>query len=110
MNYATKRLLDAANDSLTAWEGEEYSVREEHAEMIEELESAIHYFNAHGIELRYCVDGREFDTEDSPYIGDGKFGPFVVFNIEEQDNEPGHYDTREEAQKEADRLNREPTN
>lgn len=48
MNYATKRLLDAANASLTAWEGEEESVREEHAEIIEELESAIRYFDAHG--------------------------------------------------------------
>lgn len=48
MNYATRRLLDAANASLEAWEGEEDSVREEHREMIDELEAAIHYFDAHG--------------------------------------------------------------
>lgn len=48
MNYATEWLLAAANASLTAWEGEEQSVREEHRETIEELESALHYFNAHG--------------------------------------------------------------
>jgi hypothetical protein len=48
MNYATRRLLAAAEASLLAWENEEESVREEHAEVIEELESAIHYFNAHG--------------------------------------------------------------
>lgn len=48
MNYATERLLDAANASLTAWDGEEDSVRQEHRDVIEELESAIHYFNAHG--------------------------------------------------------------
>ena len=48
MNYATQRLLAAAEASLAAWQDEEESVREEHRKLIEELESAIHYFNAHG--------------------------------------------------------------
>lgn len=52
MNYATERLLAAANASLAAWEDEEQSVREEHRELIEELESAIHYFNAHGDKVK----------------------------------------------------------
>lgn len=53
MNYATERLLAAANASLVAWEGEEHSVREEHREQIEELESAIHYFDAHGAPAKH---------------------------------------------------------
>jgi hypothetical protein len=52
VNYATKRLLAAGKASLTAWEGEEHSVREEHAELIEELQSAIFYFDAHGATQR----------------------------------------------------------
>lgn len=48
MNYATERLHKAAQASLAAWQDEEQSVREEHAAMIDELESALHYFDAHG--------------------------------------------------------------
>lgn len=46
--YAIKRLLDAALASSLAWENEEPSVREEHAEIIEELDNALLYFDAHG--------------------------------------------------------------
>lgn len=67
MNYATQRLRAAAEASLAAWEDEEQSVREEHREVIEELESALHYFEAHGETqadaklnaLRDCVDQME---------------------------------------------------
>jgi predicted TIM-barrel enzyme len=48
MNYATERLLAAAEASLLAWENEEDSVREEHREVIEELDQAIIYFTVHG--------------------------------------------------------------
>jgi hypothetical protein len=42
------RIVDALGDNSVAWEGEEESVREEHAELIEELESLDHYLTAHG--------------------------------------------------------------
>ena len=48
MNYATEWLLAASRASLAAWQDEEQSVREEHKELIEELESALFYFDAHG--------------------------------------------------------------
>lgn len=40
------RLLDAVAASLTAWGGEEDSVKEEHAETIEELQAAYDAFLA----------------------------------------------------------------
>lgn len=55
---------------------------------------------------RFCVDGHEADDIDSPFIGDGQFPPFVVFDIEAQDNLPGTYPTRSDAQEVADRLNK----
>ena len=55
--------------------------------------------------IRYAVDGREFNTDDSPLAGDGKFGPFYVFDIDAQDYLPGTYTTREDGQKVADLLN-----
>lgn len=42
------RILSALDDNQVAWEGEEWSVREEHAELIEELESLDHCLTAHG--------------------------------------------------------------
>lgn len=48
MNYATERLQAAAEASLSAWEGLEPYMREPHRAMIEELESALLYFDAHG--------------------------------------------------------------
>jgi len=47
----------------------------------------------------YCVDGRMYRHPDADYGGDGKFPPFVIFDIEAQDNLPGHYRTREEAER-----------
>lgn len=47
---------------------------------------------------RYCVDGLEFDDPDAPYAGDGQFPPFVIFDIEKQENLPGEYDSRVEAE------------
>lgn len=54
---------------------------------------------------RYVVDGRETDDPDSPYAGDGECAPFVVFDIDAQENLPGEYATREEAQRVADERN-----
>jgi hypothetical protein len=38
-----------------------------------------------------CIDGLESDEEDAPYMGDGTYPPFVVFDIEAQENLPGRY-------------------
>jgi hypothetical protein len=46
----------------------------------------------------YCVDGHEFENADSEMLGDGNFPPFVVFNISKQENEPGEFATREDAE------------
>jgi hypothetical protein len=42
------RILDALAANRAAWDGEEHSVKAEHAELIEELESLDHYLAAHG--------------------------------------------------------------
>lgn len=55
--------------------------------------------------IRYAVDGKEFDDDDSPLAGDGQFGPFIIFDIDAQDYLPGTYATREDGQKVADLLN-----
>jgi hypothetical protein len=52
---------------------------------------------------RLCVDGCEFPPDadgenDSAYVGDGRYPPFVVFDIEQQQNLPGEYATREAAE------------
>ena len=47
---------------------------------------------------RYCVDGCEFGDPQSSYAGDGQFPPFVIFDIEAQQNLPGHYATRAQAE------------
>lgn len=44
-----------------------------------------------------CVDGLEFDDPNSSYLGDGNYAPFVIFDIDAQENLPGTYRTREEA-------------
>jgi hypothetical protein len=44
---------------------------------------------------RYCVDGND---EHGCYAGDGWLPPFVIFNIEAQENLPGYYQTREAAE------------
>lgn len=44
------RISTVLADNSTAWEGEENSVKEEHAELIEELESLGHYLAAHSEE------------------------------------------------------------
>lgn len=46
---------------------------------------------------RYTVDGHEFRDEDSAFTGDGKYPPFVVFDVDRQENLPGEYGTRSEA-------------
>lgn len=51
-----------------------------------------------------CVDGHESDDPDSPLAGDGEFAPFYVFDIDAQDNRPGSYPTRAEAQAACDAL------
>ncbi len=56
--------------------------------------------------ILYAVDGREYDDPDSPLTGDGKFGPFEIFDIKAQDWLPGQYSTREGAQIVADLLNK----
>lgn len=57
--------------------------------------------------IRYCVDGLEFNDPDAPYAGDGQFPPFVIFDIAEQENLPGHYQTRQEAEEALDKLKRD---
>jgi hypothetical protein len=44
---------------------------------------------------RYCVDGND---EHGCYAGDGWLPPFVIFNIEAQENLPAYYQTREAAE------------
>jgi hypothetical protein len=97
MNYATERLLAAANASLAAWEDEEESVREEHAEQIAELEAAIHYFVAHGSKepeqapgelieearslwidrARRTGDENDLEIDDNAKMSDGDGGTWV---------------------------------
>lgn len=55
---------------------------------------------------RYIVDGREFPNEESNYMADGRYPPFVVFDVDKQENLPGEYGTRDEAEQVA-RANNE---
>lgn len=50
MNYATERLHAAAEASLAAWEAGDLfrNHLEPRREMIDELQDALHYFDAHG--------------------------------------------------------------
>lgn len=54
---------------------------------------------------RHIVDGHETANEESPFMGDGKFPPFVIFDVDEQRNLFGAYQTREDAEKVAAVLN-----
>lgn len=45
---------------------------------------------------------------DGVFAGDGKYAPFVLFNATKQDNMPGIYDTREEAEAQLRLLRRQP--
>jgi hypothetical protein len=47
---------------------------------------------------RYFVDGLEYDHPDAMFAGDGQFAPFVIFDADAQDNLPGEYATRAEAE------------
>lgn len=47
---------------------------------------------------RYCVDGHEFSSRNSEMLGDGKYPPFRIFDMQEQRNLPGEYRTREDAE------------
>jgi hypothetical protein len=51
-----------------------------------------------------CVDGHEFDNPESNWAGDGEFPPFVVFDIDAQENLPPYYATRSQAQLAMERL------
>lgn len=44
-----------------------------------------------------AVDGREYDSPDSPYDGAGTFPPFRVFDADAQDWLAGEYPTRADA-------------
>jgi hypothetical protein len=51
-----------------------------------------------------CVDGSEFPPDedgfnDSNYMGDGQFPPFVVFDIDAQENVALNLPTRNAAEK-----------
>lgn len=52
-------------------------------------------------EDRYAVDGAVYpDDENGPlFEGDGQYPPFVIFDIQAQENLPDRYPTREEAEK-----------
>jgi hypothetical protein len=41
-------ILNALDDNLVAWQGEENSVKDEHAELIDRLENLDFYLTAHG--------------------------------------------------------------
>lgn len=47
--------------------------------------------------LNLCVDGHEFENEESDFLGDGAFPPFMIFDIEGQTYLPGEYASREKA-------------
>lgn len=53
----------------------------------------------------FVVDGHEFDDEDSNLAGDGNYPPFYIFDTARQQNLPGSYSKRENAQFIADKLN-----
>lgn len=57
-----------------------------------------------GFEHNLCVDGLMSDDPDSPYSGDGQYAPFVVFDIDAQENLPGQYATRLEAEASMTRI------
>lgn len=48
---------------------------------------------------RYIVDGHEAPNEESSFLADGKYPPFVIFDVDKQENLPGEYGTRDEAER-----------
>ncbi len=68
MNYATERLLAAAKASLTAWESPALFANQRPAEIIEELESALFYFDAHG---------------DKPQLADQPTAPLTTVELDQ---------------------------
>lgn len=56
---------------------------------------------------RYVVDGHEFPNEESNFLGDGEYPPFVIFDVDRQENLPGEYGTRTEADQAAALKNAE---
>lgn len=48
---------------------------------------------------RYIVDGHEAPNEESSFLADGQYPPFVIFDVDKQDNLPGEYGTRDEAER-----------
>jgi hypothetical protein len=63
------------------------------------------HFDEDGSMIRYCVDGRDSDDFDAPYVGDGEFAPFVIFDIDAQENPEGYYPDRATPQTIVDQLN-----
>jgi hypothetical protein len=49
-------------------------------------------------EIKYSVDGHEFENEESNLAGDGQFPPFRIFDINAQDYLPGIYASRADAE------------
>lgn len=56
---------------------------------------------------RYIVDGHEFRNDESNYMSDGRYPPFVVFDVDLQENLPGEFGTRAEAEEVAASKNAE---
>lgn len=61
-----------------------------------------------GTPVRHVVDGHEFPDEESNLLGDGKFPPFRIFDVEAQDYVGDKFETRIEAEVECRRMNAEP--
>ncbi len=56
---------------------------------------------------RYIVDGHEFRDDESSCLSDGRYPPFVVFDVDLQENLPGEFGTRAVAEKVAALKNAE---
>lgn len=56
---------------------------------------------------RYIVDGHEFRNDESNFVGDGRYPPFVIFDVDLQENLPGEFGTRAEAEQVAALKNAE---
>lgn len=51
------------------------------------------------MDLKYCVDGYEFDDLESNQAGDGEFAPFQIFDITGQKYLLGTFSTRADAER-----------
>lgn len=101
------------NYDVTGCEGCGVISAEAHAEMV----SALAAYDAQRQEAdsrakrieqgvpRYIVDGKESPHEESNYMADGQYPPFVVFDVDRQENLSGEYPARAEAQQVADAKN-----